>query len=70
LKSGLRFNCIYEINKKWVQSQLAIKENQSPNMAQQVHNDKEKILLKTMNSNSESIIKINKDHHGEFHKEQ
>jgi hypothetical protein len=23
-----------------------------------------------MNSNSESIIKINKDHHGEFHKEQ
>jgi hypothetical protein len=70
LKSGLRFDCNYERKKKWAQIQLAIKENPSPNMAQQVHNDKEKNLLKAMKSNIESIIKINKDHHGEFHKEQ
>jgi len=42
LKSGLRFDCIYERNKKWAQIQLAIRKDQSPNMAQQVHNDREK----------------------------
>jgi hypothetical protein len=36
----------------------------------QVHNDREKNLLKATKSNTESIIKINKDHHGEFHKER
>jgi hypothetical protein len=39
-------------------------------MAQQVHNDREKKILKATKSNIESIIKINKDRHGEFHKEQ
>jgi hypothetical protein len=68
LKSGLRFYCNYERKKKWAQIQLAIKENQSPHMTQ-VHNDREKFLLKTMKSNTKNIIKINKDHHGEFHKE-
>jgi hypothetical protein len=28
--------------KKWAQIQLAIKKDQSPNMAQEVHNDREK----------------------------
>jgi hypothetical protein len=43
LKSGFRFDYNYERKKKWAQIQLAIKENQSPNMAQQVHNDRENL---------------------------
>jgi hypothetical protein len=38
-------------------------------MAQQVHNDREKKILKAMKINTKNIIKINKDHHGEFQKE-